>query len=169
MLQLDMGQKREHLYFGNTDMPDRVLGVINAVEDRSWTAELLLAALHARPDDLGLQEFARQFGLAYTNHSKDALERIIHTAHSMLDVNSWVTRLTQLIPQVCRISYSSGSKRFSGTGFLVAPDIVMTNFHIMEEIIDRPALAQKVRLTFDFKETLDGVTLSSGIRYSLAQ
>src|SRR5690348_7274296 len=70
MLQLHMGIKRENLYFGNTDMPDRVLGVINAIEERSWTAQFLLAALHDRPDDLDLQEFASQFGLAYTNHSK---------------------------------------------------------------------------------------------------
>ncbi|GHO96279.1 hypothetical protein KSF_063270 [Reticulibacter mediterranei] len=169
MLQVDFGHRRESLYFGNFHMPDRVLGVINAVEDRSWTAELLLAAIHARPDDLELQEFASQFGLAYTKHSKKAFERIIYESHSMLDPDVWIKSLAELLPRVCRISYTSlGNNRITGTGFLVAPYIVMTNYHVMEDVIHNPALASRVRLRFDYKEDLDGNVLSSGTPYQLA-
>jgi hypothetical protein len=43
-----------------------------------------------------------------------------------------------------------------GTGFLVASDRVITNYHVVEEVIVDPSLAQKVICSFDYRQTDPG-------------
>jgi hypothetical protein len=67
---------------------------------------------------------------------------------------------------VCRIEYPAGKAR--GTGFLVGPDRVLTNFHVMEPIKAGEYTARKVVLRFDYLVDRDGVTVHAGTRHELA-
>ena len=43
-----------------------------------------------------------------------------------------------------------------GTGFLIAADHVITNYHVVEELILNPSLAKEVICSFDYRQTDDG-------------
>lgn len=77
-----------------------------------------------------------------------------------LDVMDFRERLLAMEGRVCRVELNDGTPRM-GTGFLIGPDTVITNYHVMKPIIEAPARAAGVRLRFDYKKLRDG-TESSG-------
>ena len=54
-----------------------------------------------------------------------------------------------------------------GTGFLLGPDVVITNYHVLQNVIRQPAQAAKVVLRFDYKRLADGTTLNQGTVFRL--
>jgi len=70
---------------------------------------------------------------------------------------------------VCRIEpqpQQDGTAGY-GTGYLVAPDVVMTNFHVAEPFWLDPARAKRVRLRFDYETAVNGVGTEEGREYAL--
>lgn len=55
-----------------------------------------------------------------------------------------------------------------GTGFLVGPDVLMTNYHVMENVINGLVPATQVRLRFDYKMLVGGVQVNPGTEHRLA-
>jgi hypothetical protein len=95
-----------------------------------------------------------------------------------LDVAIWRERLGQVETQICRIEIPVNGKQISGTGFLVGPDLVMTNYHVMEPVIlgeqgrtdsrGLAARADQVILRFDYKRMDDGFVTNPGVVFRLA-
>src|SRR5205807_2628438 len=79
------------------------------------------------------------------------------------------TRLEQLQRQICRIVIQYGRKSISGMGFLLGPDIVITNYHVLKEVIDGDIPSEKIKLYFDYKLKEDGQILDEGKDYQLAE
>jgi hypothetical protein len=75
-------------------------------------------------------------------------------------VVQWRTRLEQLERKICRIVIRSGVRIICGTGLLLGPDIVLTSYHIVREIIKGDIAYQNVTLSFDYKLEEDGQTPS---------
>ncbi|EFH88939.1 effector-associated domain EAD1-containing protein [Ktedonobacter racemifer] len=152
------------------NFPTRVRKVIERAEQESWTANLVLAVREERPDDVNLFLFAQQFHLACEAPQEQALERTIRETNSDLDVSSWRRKLSQLENQICRVEVCTrqGDTIF-GTGFLVRPDLVMTNYHVLKELIEKAIPAQNVRFIFDYKVLEDGTTLYQGTSCSLSK
>lgn len=59
-----------------------------------------------------------------------------------------IDRLCERIDWTCAIDTGVGSM---GTGILVGPDLVLTNFHVMEALLRRPEQYAKARCRFDFR------------------
>jgi hypothetical protein len=57
----------------------------------------------------------------------------------------------------------------SGTGFLVGPSAVITNFHVLKKVIEGKLKPSNVALRFDYKRTEDGSTISPGTVFRLAE
>ena len=74
------------------------------------------------------------------------LEKIIRQNNSFLDVVVWLDRLNAIVKQVCRVETPEGY----GTGFLVGPDVLLTNYHVVESVILGKDAPDKVRLCFDY-------------------
>ena len=74
--------------------------------------------------------------------------------------------LTEIESQVCRIEIPE--KEPQGTGFLVEPDVVMTNYHVIEGIKRGDGTPDDVVLRFDYKVLNDGLTVNAGKTYRLA-
>jgi hypothetical protein len=147
------------------DLQEIVFKLIHAAEAEGWTDRLLLAARESNPGNPQLLAFAQQFGLAPTTPPRPELERLIDTTNSFLDIANWRQRLGEIEVQVCRVEAS----RFHGTGFLLGPDVVMTNYHVVEPVIKRAGVgAERVILRFDYKRLEDGTTLNPGKEYRLA-
>lgn len=112
-----------------------------------------------------LDSLVAKYNLIYavspTAYDKDpqALERLVKTSNRFLDVMSWRTKLEQIERQICRIDLPHST----GTGFLVAPDVVMTNYHVVEDVISGMYQANEVALRFDYKKSVDGGTAAGQI------
>lgn len=99
--------------------------------------------------------------------SRSTLERMIKATNSMINVNSFLDRLGRIATQVCRIEVKG---KALGTGFLLGPDIVMTNYHVVETVIQsvKGHKPEDIVLRFDHKFLADETTLNSGVTYRLS-
>lgn len=95
--------------------------------------------------------------------TNSGLERKIKQYLPFLDVGLWRARVFQMEGRVCRIEIGNDA---AGTGFLVGPDVLLTNYHVMAAVIGNPALAPTVRFRFDY-QALAGGTKSEGLLVSL--
>jgi hypothetical protein len=155
-----------------------VFRLIQTAEAQGWTAQLLAGARESNPGNPKLLAVAQQFGLASTDVRRPELEKIIRQTNAFLDVSQWRTRLGEIETQVCRIEIATNRGLAYGTGFLLGPDVVMTNYHVMEPVIAGEkgqtvagglrATRQDVTLRFDYKQLADGTTLNQGVSFSLA-
>jgi V8-like Glu-specific endopeptidase len=141
-----------------------------------WWKDLLREARFANPADADLQAFAEDYGLspqtvdastrAANSLRGPALQLKIKESQSTYNIVTWRKRLGEIEGRVCRIEYPAGQAR--GTGILVGPNAVLTNFHVVEPISNGTYTATSVVLRFDYKVQDDGVAVSAGIPYSLA-
>lgn len=99
------------------------------------------------------------FGVMSASYDQQSLERLVKTSNKFFDVLSWRSKLEQIERQVCRIELPHST----GTGFLVAPDVVMTNYHVVEDVISGVDQANEVALRFDYKKSVDGGTAAGQI------
>lgn len=116
------------------------------------------------------------------------LQTLIRPGEEIQDLEVWMQSLMDIGPRVCciQIAANRGSKRgvMNGTGFLVANDLVVTNYHVMEPVIlgERgqetasdsaigdgfAARTADVQLRFDYKLLSDGRSLGTEIVHQLA-
>jgi hypothetical protein len=80
------------------------------------------------------------------------LQRNIRPYLAKLDVRVWGTRLTQIERQVCRVELEGNAL---GTGFLVGPDTVLTNWHVFE-IAKSAGKVDRLGCRFDYELLPDG-------------
>jgi V8-like Glu-specific endopeptidase len=152
-------------------LADVITKMVNQADGFLWWPDLVREARNRVPGDEGLAQFAAPFGLApdvgspaqggFVSLSRPQLELKIRDSGSSFDILRWRSALGEIEGRVCRIEYPSGVAR--GTGFLIGPNAVMTNYHVIEGI-DKP---QDVRLRFDYKVLDDGVAVGKGLVYSL--
>ena len=168
MLQHRLGKRLEDLSL-DRDLPSVVFRVITVAEDEGWTADLLSAARASRPDNARLLSLGQAVGLSPPAPQDRELERRIRASGSFVDVVQWRSRLGRAESQVCRVeSYDGGRTRALGTGFLVGPDLVLTNFHVLEPLYGGQWSADRVRFRFDYTVLADGVVVHPGRTYGLA-
>lgn len=90
-------------------------------------------------------------------------EEIVNTAARFADPSAWLIRFQEAMTAVCRIETPTSL----GTGFLVRSDLVMTNCHVVANILHAPALIGQVKLRFDYRYDQQGNELSAGKIYQL--
>jgi hypothetical protein len=159
------------------DYEQVVFDVIDRSQAEGWTVRLVASARDSVPGNEKLLAFAQQCGLASTDAPTQQLEQTIVATNSFLDVDRWRTLLGQLEPRVCRVEVALGNATSYGTGFLVGPDVVVTNYHVAEPVImgeqgkttasGRSGTAKDVVLRFDYKRTEEGV-VNPGSAFALA-
>lgn len=151
--------------------PTEIYNVITAAEDEDWTEELLRAARLWRPTNTKLLLFAQQFGLALKTPSepelKSTFERMVRPNNKVIDVALWREKLAQIEGQICRVEVRDGGETSFGTGFLLGPDVIMTNYHVVQHVIKGDISTKNVSFLFDFKKTTN--TPLPGIPYYLAE
>lgn len=116
--------------------------VIRTARDYGWLTELLTAVRFAHPKDPAYDRVMPQFDQ----------ESMVDEANGLGDPFRFAARLVRACPQVCQIDVTSGSRRSAGTGFLVGPHIVLTNYHVLRDVLDDPVSSAKVTFTFDLHD-----------------
>jgi hypothetical protein len=94
------------------------------------------------------------------------LEKIVRPLLQAVNVAQWRELLLALEGRVCRVELDHDPPGF-GTGFLVGPDLLLTNHHVLAPVILKRLSPEKVRLRFDYKH-LPNLELSPGIVVGLA-
>ena len=120
----------------------------------------------ANPD---IRAAYRQFGLAPEGFPDEKrlgeLEALVRPGLPFLNIHDWVGRAARIESQVCRVEFDG--RGGVGTGFLVGPDVLLTNSHVMKDVIDGPVAADKVTFRFDFQIATGNVALP-GTPFKLA-
>ena len=171
MLRYRLDKSLEDIAMGD-DYVEIVFRLIRTTEMESWTPALIAAARESNPGNPRLLAFAEQFGLTpLTPGSLPAtrLESIIKQTNGFLDVDKWRTKLGELEVQVCRVEFQAQGKTIpNGTGFLVGPSAVLTNYHVVKPVLDGEYEAKRLVLRFDYKRSSDGKTLNKGVKFKPA-
>ena len=84
---------------------------------------------------------------------------------AFISIVEWRERLGVIETQVCRVE----TPYEMGTGFLVGPDLVITNYHVMKAVINDTSAAPKVVLRFDYKQLSGGGIVNPGTKVQLAK
>lgn len=160
-------------------LKDMVWDLLERSEEEGWQGDLVREAYRNNPGNEALLRIYEKFGLAPkinlaqggvsmagvdATPSSAGLQKIIRDDNPTLDINAWRVRLTELELRVCRIDIDGRPK---GTGFLVGPDVVLTNFHVVEEIVTGKKVSASVSCLFDYK-VLANNKLNAGTRVQLA-
>lgn len=159
------------------DYPTAIGRVVSAANAGFWWSDLVREARNAIPSDPALMEFGEDLGLAPVvvdgrsvrgggRLTRQQLELKIRAANPMADIVVFRHRLGEIEGRVCRVELPAGTAL--GTGFLVAADLVMTNYHVIEDLHANGAQPSNLCLRFDYKHAPDGVTVKAGTTYSLA-
>ena len=113
--------------------------LIEWTERRGKTLELVALVCAERPDNEIVQQVGRALGissvdarqkydLTQTRPEKPALEALVAHQSRFVDYGRFLSRFCALGRRICRVETPS----MLGTGFLVGPDRVLTNFHVIE-------------------------------------
>lgn len=139
----------------------RVYRLVEFFRERDELTDLVAAARARRPKNAAIATIAEKLGLTVTGPRYDTapdevpkpLEEIVQRYAKLINPSTFRERLGALEGRVCWIRIPGGG---GGTGFLVGPDLVVSNYHVMKRVKENPGLAPGVRLSFDFKQTTDG-------------
>ncbi|RYZ75112.1 MAG: serine protease, partial [Proteobacteria bacterium] len=83
-----------------------------------------------------------------------ALEKIVNTRTSFVRFIDYLQSFRNIGSQICRIEFPIDTPQ--GTGWLVAPDLVLTNYHVMEAILDGVHTSDDVICRFDYFSAQQG-------------
>lgn len=134
-------------------------------QERPFRADLRAAILAIYPDIAPAAEqtpanfVVQHSGVAEASEPGvgPGLQRNIRPRLKQLDLRRWLDRIEAVERQICRIEAGSGA---IGTGFLVGPSAVLTNWHVVEEARVAGTLGQ-LACRFDYRR-LSNNTLDAG-------
>ena len=97
-------------------------------------------------------------------------ERIVLKGVKFEDVGPWINQLATMRRAVCRIEPQPESDTIEGygTGFLVAPNVVMTNYHVASSLWLAKERAERVTPRFDYESAVPGGSAFRGTEHKLA-
>jgi hypothetical protein len=98
----------------------------------------------------------RQPGAAISSpEGEGALEQLVNNRAFFSDVVPWIRRVAQNVGAVCRVE----SPDTFGSGFLIRPDLVLTNYHVLQAVIGGETPLSQVGLRFDYFADTPGAGL----------
>lgn len=142
--------------------PDAVVEVLTEARGNGWLGDLIVAARQEKPGNPRLKALAQLGDLTTAQGPAGrSLEDIVRKDAGFQDVLPWIRRLDRLRTQVCRIERPVNQG--IGTGWLVGPDLVLTNGHVAHRIIADASTASQHVCRFDYatdeKHTDPGFTV----------
>lgn len=164
----------DNILIAQRAFPDQVWDLIKWVDRRGRDAELVQVLAKDRPREAKLQLVSKKYGMAtpvgvqaagVATGSSDAadpgLEKIVRQYLAVPDFGLWREAMTRVEGLVCRITLNGNAE---GTGFLVGPDAVLTNYHVLQSVITKQAPPAAVECQFDYKLLKDGTAPYTPVR-----
>lgn len=164
----------------NATFDDQVFQLLAWAERNGRDVELVRVSARARLGHAGMQAVYQKYGLAIPVSLQEAGKPLVEASMPVtdggfevqvrktipyLDVGLWREHLAALEGRICRVEVGDPDG-LMGTGFLIGPDVVLTNFHVLRPVIEGRSSPDRVRCRFDFKRLADG-TDAEGVTVGL--
>jgi V8-like Glu-specific endopeptidase len=162
---------------GPGTLPHVVDDVIEFAETRDWVHELVAAARSSNPSNVRLLKVAASIGLEPAGVPRGELtedralpevsahlERMVDPNRGIADLGSFAAKLQELLGQVCAVELADEF----GTGFLIGPKTILTNYHVVQKAINKSFDPSNIRVRFDYQRLRDGLTTNAGVAFELA-
>jgi hypothetical protein len=160
LLKQRLDINREDIALGE-DYTDITFRVIQAVNQRGWVYKLVDAARQERPNEAVFVEYAALLGIGPRGLPDGAeLERIVKKTNALLDIATFRSRIGEIEGRVCRVDIKNEGE---GTGFLVAPNVVLTNYHVVEDLEKEKYGVEDFTCRFDYKVNYKDIKVGEGI------
>jgi hypothetical protein len=130
---------------------------------RGLLANLIVAARNERPRNPKVNALADLLRLS--SCSLAVLEKFVSDNQVLLDAAAWREGQAHAEWRVCRVERAGDAV---GTAILVGPDLVLTNYHVVERLLHDPGDAAAWRARFDYKATREGSEAIAGIAVGFA-
>lgn len=178
MLRLRLDKDLEDIV-ADGPLKNVVFDLLDVANQEGWDAAFVREAYRFNPGNEPILRIYEKYGIAPkielvrageavtgvdARPSSAGLQKIIRDENPTLDINAWRTRLTELEARVCRIDMDGRPK---GTGFLIGPELVLTNYHVAEDLISGKKVSASMTCLFDYK-VLANNKLNAGTRVALA-
>ena len=165
--QFDLGVKLDDVVAPGP-FKKRAFDAVEWARQNGRVAELVTAVARDKPQCADVQALAAQYAnkpavdlQTSTARTTDVpvrnadFEKILQADLGFLDAALWPATLGLMRNRVCRIDISD---RAEGTGFLVGPDAILTNAHVLPGLPGGTLPASAVSARFDFRSTGRGGT-----------
>ena len=175
MVRLQLGENLHAISSPLSNIDNVVLDLITWAEAGGYLGELTDGALAQKPNNPQLKAFAATMTAAAPavppavtptappvpdDATKEQYQRMIWKAVAFASTAEFREEMIKREGSVCRVEFPENSGR--GTGFLLGPDLVMTNYHVLEPFIKGQQQSQAVRCRFDYQENAEGTKVSDG-------
>lgn len=155
-----------------------VFNLLERADEEGWDVALVREAYRFNSGNISMLGIYEKYGLGpdigiqfggITQGSHRASERgfesIVSRNNPAFDIGLWLKRLTEIKLRVCRIDINGSAH---GTGFLVGPEAVLTNFHVVEPVCNEQPCNSTLSCLFDYELLANGRP-TPGLRVHLAQ
>jgi V8-like Glu-specific endopeptidase len=133
-----------YVYVNRPGRPDVRTEIVKAFPDA--------VAVPEKQIELSAQTAGAPQANAPTNAHAPGLQRNVRPYLAKLDIRVWQSRLSEIERRVCRVELEGNAV---GTGFLVGPDTVLTNWHVFEAAKNQDKVAA-LGCRFDYELLPDG-------------
>jgi hypothetical protein len=164
LLQDKLDKDRLEVLVAPGDYNTQVFQLVQRTKMEGWTDALVKAVLESRPNNARVKTLIGDlsvFQIQVVDRPRlvdGSLERTVRVKAGITDFLAWTDRLIQLRRKICRIEDQSVPGKALGTGFLVASDLVLTNYHVVNAYIAGKSTAQ-LRCRFDYALEASGENL----------
>jgi hypothetical protein len=169
--------KKRYRYAGENDTyPTTIYNVLGGAYNEVWEDELLDALASERSKRTALVNLVASIKLEnkllYADEpvkklDVSGLEALVGNVPNLF-IDVFVAGLMANKRCVCRVqSVKSNGNPMFGTGFLIGPDLVLTNYHVVEHAIKNPDWLTRIVCRFDY-EIMANKTLNPGMDVRLA-
>jgi Trypsin-like peptidase domain/Effector-associated domain 1 len=154
-------------FAGGATFEQRVFSLIGIAQAEGWTRGLVAGIQQDRPGNpliSSLPDVVRMAGAdapsrlgerASGRTSQGLLLEKIVRGGGFVDLRIWAEKLANIAQSICRIEFPAGQPR--GTGILVSSELVLTNYHVVEQQIAGGADPSEIVCRFDFARDTTGV------------
>ena len=147
------------------DFRERTFELLRWTERKGYTEELIASAVKEVPGNPSLKRFDVEYRRSNQKRvSHRELEKIVDKNQKFKSARRWRDRLERIERQVCRIELAGRAK---GSGFLVAPNVVLTNYHVVENVLENKADPSALAVRFDYHLKLEADIPDEGVVYGL--
>ncbi len=175
MLRVRLNIRRQNIV-ASGPLDTVVFKLLQKAEAQGWETDLIQVAFRQVPRNRKLATIYQKYGLASDANVKvagvaavpaikatdEGFERRVKEL-TMVDMGVWREKLSQVEARVGRVEIDG---RAMGTGFLVGPDALLTNYHVLEKVLAGETDPSLVAVRFDYKVMTDG-SRAEGMRVGL--
>jgi hypothetical protein len=133
-------------------MPEVLQDLLFAAQANGWLEKLFLGAFNANPGNPKLRELGPVLLLTGSGAPSVRLQGLVLGGNALVDVEEWRAGIDRAQKSVARfqIENKKDNNNIKGiaTGFLVADDVLLTNCHVVDMLLQKAATAPAAE--FDF-------------------